>query len=317
MKIKLEVLTPLHIGSGEEISPSEYYIDKDSGYFIRLNMDALFSDPLFNCYRDKFISEASKQRYVGSILDAPLLKKYPLYSISISGGARTYIANNQTITKGFIKTAGRVFIPGSSLKGSILSAMMWHILKTNYKNMSSQINDLLTRRPQNRKEEGEIYSELMKITLSLASLDPKRGRFTQWLNISDSTFKSPQDSIAISLARVKGARHSGELPVLYETIKPGEFFEMEISRVKLKFSEKELLEIAHNFYLKVLEHDRVDIDKEPYLLRLGQGSTAYSTSLIILAEELGIKNYPINPPRTRKRIDDTLVMGWMRATIVE
>jgi CRISPR type III-A-associated RAMP protein Csm5 len=312
MKIKIEALTPLHIGSGEEISPSEYYIDKDSGQFVRLNMDALLLDPSFNHYREKFISEASKQRYIGSIIDASLLKKYPLYSISMSGGTRAYIASNQTTVKEYVKTAGRVFIPGSSLKGSMISTMIWHILRTNYKNMGTQINDLITRRPQNRKEEGEIYNDLMKLSLSLASLEPKQGRFTQWLNISDSTFKSPQGSLVISLARVKGAKRGGELPVLYETIKPGESFEMEISRVKSKFSEKELLEIAHNFYLKVLEHDRVDIDKEPYLLRLGQGSSAYSTSLLILAEELGIKNYRINPPRTRKRIDDTVAMGWIR-----
>jgi len=315
MKVKIEVLTPLHIGSGEEISPSEYYIDKDSGQFIRLNMDALLLDPSFNRYREKFISEASKQRYIGSILDASLLKKYPLYSIPISGEAKSYIVSNQTMVKGFVKTAGRVFIPGSSLKGSILSAIMWHILRTNYKNMTSQINDLLTRRPQNRREEGEIYSELMKITLSLASLDPKRGRFTQWLNISDSTFKTPFDSLEISLARVKDAMRGGELPVLYEMLKSGQSFEMELLKEKSRFSEKDILEIAHNFYLKVLELDKVDVAKKPYLLRLGQGSTAYSTSLLILAEELGIKNYRVSPPRTKKRIDNTVPPGWIKIKI--
>jgi len=312
MKIRLEVLTPLHIGSGEEISPTEYYIDKNSHRFIRLNMDALLSDPQFHQFRERFISEASRQRYIGSILDISLLEKHPLYSIPISGEARSYIASNQTIVKDFVKTAGRVFIPGSSLKGSILSAMMWYVLRTNYKNMGTQINDLLTRRPQNRREEGEIYNDLMKLSLSLASLDPKQGRFTQWLNISDSALKTPQDSLAISLARVKGARSGGELPILYETIEPGVSFEMEISRVKSRFSEKDVLEIAHSFYLKVLEHDKVSIDRKPYLLRLGQGATAFSTSLLILAEELGIKNYRVKQPRTRKRMDDTVAMGWIR-----
>jgi len=312
MKVKLEVLTPLHIGSGEEISPSEYYIDKDSGRLVRLNMNALFSDPSFTPHRERFISEASKQRYIGSIFDISLLKKYPLYSIPIRGEAESYIANNQTVVKAFIKSAGRIFIPGSSLKGSILSALIWYVLKDSYKSREAEVRNLLTRRPKNRREEKEIYDELLKLSLSIIVPVSKQGRFAQWLSLSDSDFKKPEDSLGISLARVKGARRGGELPILYETLKEGETFEIEISRVKSKFSEKEILEITHGFYLKVAEHDGIDIDKKPYLLRLGQGSTAYSTSLLILAKELGIKNYRVTPPRTRKRIDDTLPMGFVR-----
>jgi hypothetical protein len=36
---------------------------------------------------------------------------------------------------------------------------------------------------------------------------------------------------------------------------------------------------------------------------------------LILAEELAIKNYRVHPPRTRKRINDTIAMGWVRITI--
>lgn len=190
---------------------------------------------------------------------------------------------------------------------------MWHVLKSNYKDFSDKIVDLLTKRPKNKKEESGLYNELMSLTLSLIT-GTTQGRFSQWLNITDSTFINPSESLEISLAKVKGARRDGKLQILYETVKPGVSFEMEVLKVKSRFSEKEMLEIAHNFYQKVLEHDNTSINKEPYLLRLGQGSTAYSTSLLILAQELGIKNYRINPPRTRKRIDDTLGMGWVRVT---
>jgi CRISPR type III-A-associated RAMP protein Csm5 len=316
MKIKVEILTPLHIGSGEEISPSEYYIDKDSGRFARLNMDALFHDPLFKNYMDRFISEASRQRYIGSIIDHSLLKNYPLYSIPISGEAKSYIVNNQTNVKALVKTAGRVFIPGSSIKGSILSALMWHILKNNYEANKTKIHELMTKRPQNKREEGETYNELLKLSLSLIAPHSKQGRFTQWLNLSDSTYKSPQESMEIYLSRVKGARRGGELPILFEGIKKGQTFKAELLRVGSKFGEKEILEIVHNFYIKVAEkvaeYDGVNVDKQPYLLRLGQGSTAYATSLLILATDLGIKDYRVSPPRTRKRIDDKMPMGFVK-----
>ncbi|MGB9628154.1 MAG: type III-A CRISPR-associated RAMP protein Csm5 [Thermodesulfobacteriota bacterium] len=315
MKIKVEILTPVHIGSGEEISPSEYYIDKDSGKFSCLNMDALFLDPLFKNYMDRFISEVSKQRYIGSIIEHSLLKKHPLYTIPISGEAKSYIANNQTNVKALVKTAGRVFIPGSSVKGSILSAVMWHILKNNYAVNRAKIHELMIKQPQNRREELEDYNELLRLSLSLIVPNSKQGRFSQWLSISDSTYKSPQESIEIYLSRVKGARRGGELPILFEGIKKGQIFKMELLKVGSKLDEKEILEIVHTFYLRVAEYDGVNVDKQPYLLRLGQGSTAYATSLMILANDLGIKDYRVSPPKTRKRIDDKMPMGFVRLTL--
>ncbi|NWF92142.1 MAG: type III-A CRISPR-associated RAMP protein Csm5 [Syntrophaceae bacterium] len=315
MKIKIEILTPLHIGSGEDISPSEYLVDTNLDIFSRLNMDALFHDLSFKKYMDRFISEACRQRYIGSIIDHSLLKKYPLYSIPISGEAKSYIANNQTNVRALIKTGGRVFIPGSSIKGSILSALMWHVLKNNYGVSRTKIHELITKRPQNRREEGEAYNELLKLSLSLISPDSKKGRFSQWVNLSDSTCNPPQESIEIYLSRVKGARWGGELPILFEGIKKGQTFETELSIVGSKFSEKEILETVHDFYLKVADYDEVNVDKQPYLLRLGQGSTVYATSLLILARDLGIKDYRVSPPRTRKRIDDKIPMGFVRLTL--
>lgn len=312
MKITLDVLTPLHIGSGGEISPTEYFIDKSSGRLLRLNMNSLFSDPSFVPQRERFISEASQQRYIGAILEAALLKRHPLYSISLAGDAGSHVATRQTAVKDFIKSGGKPYIPGSSVKGSILSAMTWHTLKDNYGSQKAKIDELLTRRPQSRKEEGEIYNDLMRLALSLISQDVRGGRFIQWMNISDSSSAPPDDALELSLARVKGARGGAELPILYETVKPGQSFELELKSVKSRFSEKEILDTSHKFYLKVLEKDGASVDPSPYLLRLGQGATAYSTSLLILAEELGITGYRVHPPRTRKRIDG-MGMGWVRA----
>ncbi len=314
MKIKIEIITPVHIGSGEEISPSEYYIDRDSDSFRRINMDALFHDPLFKKHIDRFVYEASRQRYIGSIIEHSLLRKYTLYSIPISGEAKSYIVNNQTKVKAHIKTAGRVFIPGSSIKGSILSALVWYTLENSYVKNKATIDGILMKQPKNRREETEIYNELLKISMSFITPYSKQGRFTQWMNVSDSNYKDPKESIEIYLSKVKGARRGGKIPILFEGLKGGQVFETEIIKVTSKFSEKEVLEIAHNFFTKVAKKDGVNIDEKPYILRLGQGSTAYATSLLILASDLGIKNYRLKPPRTRKRIDDNIPMGFVRLT---
>ncbi len=315
MKVKLETLTPLHIGSGEEISPSEYFIDKDSGKFVRLNMDDLFRDPLFGIHMDRFISEASRQRYIGAIIEHSLLKKYHIYSIPISGEARTYISNNKTNVKTVVKTAGRVFIPGSSIKGSILSALIWHVLKNNYGPHKARIDEFLTKPPGNIREEAETYNELLRLSLSIISPNAKQGRFNQWINLSDSTTRSPEESIEIYVSKVKGGRRGSDLPILYEAIKIGQTFELEIVKTGAKFNEKEILKIVHDFYLKVAKHDGVDVGTEPYLFRLGQGSTAYATSLLILADDLKIKGYRVKPPRTRKRIEGEIPMGFARLAL--
>ncbi|MGB9722134.1 MAG: type III-A CRISPR-associated RAMP protein Csm5 [bacterium] len=131
MKVKIKILTPVHIGSGEEINPMEYLVE--GVQFHRLNMDSLFKDNEFKPHMDKFIEIAKTSRYIAGILPDSLLKKHILYTIPINGDAVQYLRKNQTIVKEFIKTAGNVFIPGSSIKGSIFSAVFWHSLKEAYK----------------------------------------------------------------------------------------------------------------------------------------------------------------------------------------
>ncbi|MCM8826476.1 MAG: hypothetical protein NC904_03045 [Candidatus Omnitrophica bacterium] len=71
MKIKLKILTAVHIGSGQEISPIEYIFYDDK--FIRIDMDGLFTDPEFKPLQEKFINSAKFQRYIGDLLPKDLL----------------------------------------------------------------------------------------------------------------------------------------------------------------------------------------------------------------------------------------------------
>ncbi|MCX7858024.1 MAG: type III-A CRISPR-associated RAMP protein Csm5 [Deltaproteobacteria bacterium] len=308
MKIKIEVLTPVHVGSGENISPSEYYVDVNSGTWNRINLSALFADPEFNAYRESFISEAPRQRYIGSLIDKPsLLKKHILYSIPVSHEADSYLRSNKTVVKSFVKSAGRVFIPGSSVKGSLLTALIWHVLKTNFEHQKLEVEKIIWERNHNK---------LMDLALSMIVGNSRQGRFSSWLKVKDTEVYKPEGVLQVSLARLKGARRGGELPILYETLREGKLFETDLSVTNSRFTVDEMLNIAHNFYLKVAEKDGAIIDKNPYLLRIGQGSTAFSTSLLILAQDVGIRNYPARTPRTRKRIDGDLPMGFVRLTKV-
>ena len=90
MRVKVKVITPVHIGSGQSISPSGYFIDREKGYLNFLNLDSLFQDSAFNRYREEFIKKAAIARYIGEIIqDHNLLKKHILYSIPASSEVRS------------------------------------------------------------------------------------------------------------------------------------------------------------------------------------------------------------------------------------
>jgi len=308
MKIKIKTLSPVYIGSGNEISPLEYFI-KD-GKFYRVDVDNLFSSPDFKPMMEKFIDQAKRERKISEILPLNLLEKHMLYSIEVSPLNTQF---NPIQVKEYTKSAGRVYIPGSSLKGSILSGVLENILS------------------QKKITKLENFDNLLGITLSEIKKENQidTGKFLRWLDIRDSDLKKPEYSLELSLIKIVGAKRGGLLPVLYETLKKDVEFETEIVSHS-KYNEEEILQFADQFYRKVYQKEREfargkniilpEIPSNSYLLRIGQGSTAWSTSFFILAGELGIKNYYIKrpkiqkitgPPVTRKLSSGSTPMGWI------
>jgi len=342
MRIKLTVLSPIHIGSGEEISPTEYFIDGNK--FIRIDMNGLFNDSRFGGYFESFISNAKNQRYLGDLVkNRDLLLHYPLYSFNLSPGVDNL--KNKIAVKAFVKSAGRVYIPGSSLKGSLLSAIIWK------KGKEAKIKDI------------KDLTSILDIIIGNISNRPlnNKFKFSRWLDVSDSELKFPSEVLELSLIKVENLlvaqRKIQSIPVLCETLKRGITFETEFKSCLVydgkiidefgKLSELDILKACHEFYSKIYEKEKyfgnqklklpdLPSNLDYFLVRLGQGSTCLSTSLLILAEGLGINNYevkrppikgrhlpPIKPgefPRTKKLVQNQpkgLSMGWAKIEKIE
>lgn len=313
MKVKLRVLTPIHIGSGKQISPLEYFIHEDK--FICLDMDSLFEDPAFKLKQEDFFQCSKNQRHINKILPLNLLLRHSMYAIDLSPEAKMA---NPIEVKSFIKSAGRVFIPGSALKGSILSGVMENILSTkNIRNLTN-FDQLLS----------QVFSEISAHPFS------NKPRYSRWLNVRDSELKSPKETLQLSLVKLVGVRSQKQMTLFYETLRENTEFETEIKTSLdsvekwAKKTEIEILKMADQFYRKVYEKEKFYFQKQQlpglcpdtFLLRIGQGSTAWATSFLILAEELGIKNYKIKrpsfhqtsgAPQTRKLVSGTQSMGWL------
>jgi len=306
MIVKLKALGPIHIGSGEEISPMDYYVNDK---FTRINMNGLFNDPNFAPIMEKFIEAAGSQRYIGEHVPTKLLEEHPLYRLPIRGYAKEYLETNQTVIKAFIKSGARVYIPGSSLKGCILSALLWYVLRNARHRDQQEIESLLNGSGK--------FNDLLNIgfKLMIHSRDDRSFRsmrFARWLDVGDSNFKDANQVLEISLVRIQGAKTGQEQPILYETLRTGVEFELKISSQNLNFSENQVLDICNQFYRRVLKNEpSKNIQPTANLLRLGQGSSAFATSLLILAEDLNLSYYKVTPPTTRKRIDEHFAMGWV------
>lgn len=308
--ISVKILSPVHIGSGEECTPIEYLIDSR---FHRLNMNTLMEDREFKPLLEEFIKTAPYQRYIGDFkVPHETLKRHILYSLNIDDSASDYLNNHKTNIKTYIKSAGRSFIPGSSLKGSILSALFWAVLKEESKKNFRNVKELILRNDRS------AASNLQDFAFSLLFNDPyNKNKFSHWMDVGDSDLKSSEEILKIILADVEGklSSRTRDLRILYESLKPDIIFTMKIGAAKSRFTLTQILDIADQFYRKVLEKDKVPLNPKGKLLRLGQGSSAFATSLLLLAQDLGINEYNVKPPKTRKRIDHTTPMGWVEVTI--
>ncbi len=318
-RVKLKVLSPIHIGSGETLTRLDYYFD-NTGKFCRVNLDSLFADPDFADQRDKFLEAAPNGERIDKLVPLPLLEKHQRYRLPASKTALQFGKDRSVEVKACIKSAGRVYIPGSSVKGAILSALIWKVLSDGWaKGPDAQqaIRSLVL---------GNQSDALLKEVLQrIGGRDAEHaGKFTHWLDISDSDFKAPEQVLGLSLVDVKNpnptrAPAAKDLRLLLETIQKGEFrFTLKLDPAS-KLKPDSLLSAVNDFYQKVATADKLTSEK-PELpsagaVRLGTGSGAYATSLLLVAKETGLNwgrdGYRVKPPKSRKRAGNAdCPMGW-------
>ncbi|MGB9722133.1 MAG: hypothetical protein ACPL28_11735, partial [bacterium] len=127
------------------------------------------------------------------------------------------------------------------------------------------------------------YNDLLNLAFSRFTKDRAKLRFSRWINVTDTERKKVSDSLQICLAKVKGAKTGDELPILYEALKPDTEFTFEINAQHSILNENKIIDIVDNFYRRVLNKDKANIKPEAKLIRLGQGSSAYATSCLLLA----------------------------------
>ncbi|MEM2583009.1 MAG: type III-A CRISPR-associated RAMP protein Csm5 [Candidatus Thermoplasmatota archaeon] len=262
MKYEVEVISPLHVGSGEEISPLEYTVDEK---FYRIDSDSLFKDEKFDI--DGFVDDI-KLGLIDIEKYKDLAKKHIKYAIEISNSARKNIKRKDVLE--FIKTGGRIYVPGSSIKGAIRTAFLWYILKKKkelYEKMKEDLEKILTRerKPDKKYVDDEIEKKVF-------GKEPQYDIFKA-IQISDGNIL-PTDRLKIEMVKVLSTTSYGytwkNFLLFLETLKVGTKFEIDIKideylteeniARKLEFNDKieclkNIEEICKKYSMQLIDYE--------------------------------------------------------------
>ena len=135
--MKLKVVTPVHIGSGNTFTRAEYVkVVRDGGSWLhRINFDAMMRK-LPEKKREDFIAEIGEDFSLTSFLKGIGHEDAKRYSIYYPRGE-----GEPTPIRECIKTADVAYIPGSSIKGAVRTALLWNFVIQNPREYIEKLRD--------------------------------------------------------------------------------------------------------------------------------------------------------------------------------
>jgi CRISPR-associated protein Csm5 len=245
MRVRVKVLSPVHIGNGEKISRLEFLVEK--GRLKVYKFDRIISaieriaNPQLknNAY---LWFKTSKNLSLEEFLRNFKLTLEPNYELEINGSF------NSSQVEEFIKTLEGPYIPGSELKGSIrhLIACAWFMDKPDL--VIEKVRQLLdSGRAKDQREQNNVEGELERSVFYPKGEKDAKFDVLKVLSIPDSQ-PLPYQSLRVEVPKLIGSNRT-----LYpcEALKEGVEFEMEININKNAYrgleTQRKLPEIGKHF----------------------------------------------------------------------
>jgi len=338
-----ETISPVTIGSGEEIEPFDYIIEQ--GLFYRISLESVVSD-FTEEDRNKFynIIESGNinnlRKFITNRVD---VEKHSIYCCQVSDSVEKLYRDkfediqNQLLITPFIRNGIDYlpFIPGSSIKGSIRTA----VLSEMGKNLNP--NQVKKERYWEWKIEGIIFNNLDRRNNPDAKCDPFRAVKIRDINFPDNSTiiaqiknvaknrrgnlfsKSMQLFYEVSKSKLYGGeiKFSGEIIIdedLQAVGKIGVSKKITIDMIKDYCNSfyREKLESEHRkfyrqSYMESNSNALLDekINNDSFIIRLGRFSGVESVTLDGYREP--------KPPggNSRNICEEKYPMGWIKITL--
>lgn len=306
----ITVLSPIHVGNGAEIGKKEYIYQPWNHMVIIPDVAKMYMDIKRKGMEDKFIrfmTDTSPKSMPLSMWlkengyggeDYVKWKKYEMDAGDAFSSGKDRPKGIMTFNK---DSYGMPYIPGSSIKGVLRSALLaWEIQKNpeKYKRNKNEI-ELKSRERANRKHclEHEINRLEQDVLYTLNRNEKKIGNAVNDklanLIIGDSALIALDDIILCQKIDVNLRKEEKKLPILREAVRPG---------TQIRFSMTVQQDESNNFYSVENIMEAVNCmetlsnryfyekfgrgSKEADIIRLGGGCGFVSkTVLISLCEE--------------------------------
>jgi len=284
-QIRIEAVTPVFIGKGEEITPFDYvltedrfavfdvqkYFKKKAGkveeFYRKVNSnpgefslsDFLSSD---RADRDCWKYSVKSSVLIKKILEDSIKTKKPEMSV------KSHIKDDLT---------GKPYIPGSSLKGAIRTAFLYNILRNNKNHVKKHMEKLIREAKNASFQEKKFIEKKLKNPSFLS--EPFRGicdiandaqkDLFKLLNIADSS--PEEDCLELNLIDTYSFDKYKNYRTVYETIKKGTTFHTSININEYLLHDKfrhtiswdnsssmnikKLFQVINFFTLDILDHE--------------------------------------------------------------
>lgn len=337
-RLRCEILSPLHIGTGHELTPLDYLIREGRLHKVSFERYVLAMDDAERGRFERLIEEGNLvtiRRHVSENMK----REDATYSVEVSARVQALYKSkvgdvqNQLLIAPFVRTgeASRPLLPGSSVKGAIRTAVINDFAKTSG-----------LPKPKGSKEEYAFESQV---------LDYRDGKNDPFRAIKLSDVSLKHDSTIVrevqNMSKSRdGALEANDIQMICETTHSGVSgkevtFDTQISlddaliatRIFSKtFTLEQIITACREFYRDKMEKEHqkfyknsgvsqwsqrlldVPLDDRSFLLRLGRFSGAESVTL---------DNYRNPKPpgdkgwgSSRNLAEGLYPMGWIRATIV-
>ena len=201
-----KVLSPIHIGSGEKYTASEYVqakVKTKKGNILntvkRIDVSRYYMD-LDENKKDEFLRDLSNPNFDLGSFDKKIPNNFMRYRAI--NKSKSEISPNQEITES-IKTLDKSYVPGSSIKGAIKSAILYGLIDDDAVDTIAHKIIRNNGRVQNRE-----YTNFLSDIFSTRSIrNSAQADIMKFLQVTDSsTIKSPYiyDILTVMAAFRKG-----------------------------------------------------------------------------------------------------------------
>lgn len=246
-KIRINTLSPVFIGSGESITKKEYIFDRmNNKYYIFDSMKltkGLSKRGLLNAYLDYLCNSSenlSSWFQINNIKKNDYLKyvKYELNAKDIDTELRgkNSVSNKELIC--FVKNAyGLPYIPGSSLKGAIRTALLANDIMKNQNKYSAQREKVMysidSMKAFNKRVLQREMKEIEMVSFNTLNRSDDRKNAVNdimtGIRISDSKPLVLDDIVLCQKVDLTLDGRSNKLPILRECIRPNTNIEFDLT----------------------------------------------------------------------------------------